>query len=373
MASIIAGLDKMVNQEIERLGTNLIFVTKFRPDVNHGDLSEEERNRDPITIEEAMAIKVMCPTVNGVAPMNYYFRPGGNVVKYKGRQANRPQIFGTLPDFEYVRNRYVDRGRFLNEFDVEHRSMVTVIGSDVAAALFPGEDPLDKEIRVNSRRFRVIGVVEEKPPFLGESDNNFVILPFSTFVKIHPWEEELSLAVSAISHEKLNQAIDEITATLRKVRGVPYDKPDNFAVFTQDNIRDQVGTITNTIYLVMIAISSVGLLVGGVGVMNIMLVSVTERTREIGVRKAVGARRNNILFQFLTEAMTLSGTGGVIGIGLGVMIAFATNVLFSLPFTISMPWLIIGFTVSIVVGLTAGVYPAYKAAKVDPIVSLHYE
>jgi len=373
MASIISGLDKMVMNEIESMGSNVLYVTKFPPDVDYDKLTDEERNRKPIDYEAVQAVLDFCPTVTAVAPRNYYSLPGGNIVKYKNNQANRPGLFGTLPDYVKVENRNVGRGRFFNEFDMERRAMVCVIGSDVAKALFPYQDPIEKSIRINSRQFRVIGVMEEKEPFLGESDNNFVILPYSTFEKLHPWEKELFLQASARSAAEIPQAIDEITAVLRRIRGVPYDKPDDFAIWTQENIKEIVNNITQYIYIAMIVISSVGLMVGGVGVMNIMLVSVTERTREIGIRKAIGAKRMNILIQFLTEAMTLSGSGGILGIFAGILLAFISKLIFSMPFTVSIVWMTIGFTVSVMVGLTAGLYPAYKAARVDPIVSLRYE
>ncbi len=373
MASIISGLDKMVNSEIESMGSNVLFVTKFPPDVDFDKLTEEERNRKPINFAAVQAIQEFCPSVTAVAPRNYYTAQGGNNVKYKNNQANRPSLFGTLPDYVKVENRNIGRGRFINEVDMERRATVCVIGSDVAKALFPYEDPIEKSIRVNSRVFRVIGVMEEKAPFLGESDNNFVIIPYSTFEKLYPWEEELFLQVSAKSAQDIPQAMDEITAVLRRLRGVPYDKPDDFAIWTQENIKEIVGNITQYIYIAMIVISSVGLMVGGVGVMNIMLVSVTERTREIGIRKAIGAKRMNILIQFLTEAMTLAGSGGVLGILAGIFLAFLSKLIFSMPFTVSILWLVIGFSVSVMVGLTAGIYPAYKAARVDPIISLRYE
>ncbi len=373
MASIISGLDKMVMNEIESMGSNVLYVTKFPPDVDYDKLTEEERNRKPIDFEAVQAIIDFCPSITAVAPRNYYAPPGGNVVKYKGNQANRPGMFGTLPDYVKVENRNVGRGRFFNEFDMERRAMVCVIGSDVAKALFPHEDPVEKQIRVNSRQFRVIGVMEEKEPFLGESDNNFVILPYATYEKLIPWEKELFLQASAASPQTMDQAKDEITSVLRRIRGVPYHKPDNFAIWTQDNIKDAVNNITQYIYIAMIVISSVGLMVGGVGVMNIMLVSVTERTREIGIRKAIGAKKLNILIQFLTEATTLACSGGVLGIFAGILLAFLSKLIFSMPFTVSILWMVLGFSVSVLVGLVAGIYPAYKAARVDPIISLRYE
>ncbi len=375
MASIIAGLDKMVNRQIEELGTNVLFVTKFPPDTDYDKLTEDERNRPPIDFDAVQAILDYCPSVSGVAPRNYYSARGGNVVKYRGNQANRPALFGTLPDYPRVNNRDVSQGRFFNEVDLERRAMVSVIGSDVSKALFSktGDDPIGRDIRINSREFRVIGVMDEDEPFMGDADNNFIAIPYTTFAKLIPWEKELFLQVSARSAQHIDQAIEEITTVLRRQRGVPYEKPNNFAIWTQENLKEMVGDITKYIYIAMIVISSVGLMVGGVGVMNIMLVSVTERTREIGIRKAIGARRINILTQFLTEAMTLSGTGGILGIFCGILLAFLVKLIFSMPFTVSIVWMMIGFSVSVFVGLAAGIYPAYKAARVDPIISLRYE
>ncbi|MBN2384232.1 ABC transporter permease [bacterium] len=373
MASIIAGLDRKVVEEIENMGSNVLYVTKFAPNINYDQLSEEERNRKPITFEAAQAIIDFCPTVDGVSPQNFYTAPGGNIVKYKNNQANQPALFGTLPDYIRVNKRFVGQGRFIDQFDMERRGMVCVIGSDVQNALFPYGDVVGQDIRINARKFNVIGVMEEKPAFMGHSENNYIIIPYSTFEKMFPWEKELFLQVSARDYSLIDKAREEITIVMRRIRGVPYNKPDDFAIWTQENLKEQVKKISQYIYIAMIVISSIGLMVGGVGVMNIMLVSVTERTREIGVRKAIGARRLNILIQFLTEAMTLSGSGGVLGILVGILIAFLVNVIFSLPFTISVFWVLVGFSVAILVGLSAGIYPAYKAARVDPIISLRYE
>lgn len=376
MASIIAGLDNQVTKEIEGLGSNSIFVTKFPPDTDYGKLTEEERNRKPIDYEATQAILKNCPSVNGVAPQNYYRARGGNIVKYKNNQANSPSFFGTLPAYPQVTTRNIARGRFFNQLDMQRRAMVCVIGDDVAKALFPTGDPLLKQIRVNNRPFTVIGVMERLDESMfndGSGNNNYITIPYSTYEKLIPWEKELFLQVSAVSMEDMPQAIDEITTVMRRLRGVPYDKPNDFSVWTQERLKDIAGDIAGVIYMISLSISGLGLMVGGIGVANIMLVSVTERTREIGVRKALGARKVNILWQFLTEAMTLSGTGGVIGIIFGILIAFIVKLIGNWPFTVSIVWIVIGFSVSVAVGLIAGVYPAYKAARTDPIISLRYE
>jgi len=375
MTSLVQGLDSAVQQSINDLGSNILFVSRFPPNTNYDDLSDEERNRKEMTTDEAIAIRENCPAVEAVSPENHYHRTrGGNVVKYKGRRANRPGIVGVWPDYQKVHNTVLVGGRFISRIDENTRAQVCVIGHDVSQALFPNEPAIDKEIRVNNYRFLVVGVMEKKEMMFDDnSQNNTVIIPLSTKQKMVPWDKALGLAVSAKSADLIDEAKEEITMTLRQVRRVPYDKENDFAIFGQEQIREMVGNITQYIYLAMIVISSVGLMVGGVGVMNIMLVSVTERTREIGVRKAIGARKNNILWQFLIEAMTLSGTGGILGIVLGVGTSFLVGMLTPLPFGISALFISLGFAVAVTVGLLAGMYPAYRAAKVDPIESLRYE
>ena len=209
--------------------------------------------------------------------------------------------------------------------------------------------------------------------FGDDDENRMAIIPLSTFSKQYPWEEALFLVVRGRSYEEMEQALDEVTGVLRNYRKVPFNKKDNFALSTQDQFKEFVGNITEYIYLAMIIITSVGLMVGGIGVMNIMLVSVTERTREIGIRKAIGAKRMNIILQFLTEAMTLSGTGGVIGVIFGILIGLIVNGIAGFPLTVSVLWIFVGFIVSVSVGLISGVYPAIKAAYLDPIEALRYE
>jgi len=374
MASVINGLDSAAKQEVDRRGSNIIHVSKWAPDTDFDDLTDEERNRKPITVGEAQAILKNCPSVDGVAPQNYYFKPGGNVVKYSGKQANNPRLMGTWPDYIEVRDRNVEQGRFLSDVDEQFRLNVAVIGYDVANTLFEREPAVGKEIRVNGVRFEVIGVLERQESNFGNSfENQIVIMPLSTFEKLHPWEEELGLDVRAASYEQIDQAKEEMTSVLRQYRKVPFGEDNNFDLSTQEQFKEQIESITKYIYLAGLIITSVGLMVGGIGVMNIMLVSVTERTREIGVRKAIGAKRSNIILQFLTEAMTLSGAGGLVGIAIGVGLGLLINSLAGFPLTISVFWMVLGFVVAVSVGLVSGVYPAVKAAWLDPIDALRYE
>jgi len=375
MVSIIQGLNNSMAKQIESLGSNVIYVTKFKM-VQLGNISEEERHRKEITYEDAMAIRQSCPSVGEVSPQNY--GPGSHIAKYGKEEDTRFQLAGVLPEYEMVNNNFIAEGRFFTDTDVNYRTEVVVLGSEVKKKLFPYIDPIGREILLGGatfapKKFMVIGVMEERPNLLGENMNNFILLPYWTFMKLYPQEKGLLLIVRPKSPALISRAIDEITELMRRRRALPPDKPNDFAVSTQDDLMEVYHQITTGVYMAMVVISSIGLLVGGVGVMNIMLVSVTERTREIGVRKAIGAKKRDIVWQFLIEAMTLSGTGGVLGILVGVLLSQLIALTTPLPASISLPWVIIGFSVAVSVGLIFGIYPAYRAAKVDPIVSLRYE
>ena len=373
MVSLITGLNNSMARQIESLGSNVIYVSKYKPGIVIGHRSSEERNRKGITYDDAEAILANCSLIDAVSPENHYWQQGGNTAKYEGNEALRPDFVGVLPTYQDVNNTNMAEGRFLSDIDNHFRRMVCVLGADVAEALFPSLDPVGKDILVNGRRYNVVGVVEKRESLLGESMNNYILIPYNTFAKLFPWEKELWLECRTPSPELIPAAIDQVTELMRRRRGVAYDKPEDFAVFTQESLMEQYRSITGAIYIAMVVISSIGLMVGGVGVMNIMLVSVTERTREIGIRKAIGARRKNIVWQFLIEAMTLSGLGGVMGILIGMGLALLINAVSPLPAAVSLPWVLIAFSVAVMVGLVFGIYPAYRAAKVDPIVSLHYE
>jgi putative ABC transport system permease protein len=373
MVALIQGLNSSVENDIQAMGSNVIYITKYPFNTNWDELTEKERNREPITLAEANVISELCPSVDGVAPQNHYFRPGGNVAKYKENTSRNTDLFGTSVDYELVNNHYIEKGRFFLESEDRHRAMVCVIGHDIAATLFTRGDPIGEQMLFNNLRLKVVGVMEKRKTTFGEGQDNMVIIPYGTFQKLFPWEEELFLAVRASNAGLMETAQDEIRQALRRLRGVKYSDEDDFAMATQESILGFYNDITKGIWIAMIAISSVGLMVGGIGVLNIMLVSVTERTREIGVRKAIGARRVNVFFQFLVEAMTLSGTGGVIGIVFGLLAAFVISAVSPLPMVVPVVWVFAAFAVSVGVGLAAGVIPAWRAASVDPIVSLHYE
>jgi len=375
LASVINGFNGAMEAEIEAIGsTTIIEIQRFGPGTDWDDLTEEERNRPFLTAGEANIIKATCPAVDGVAPMNHHWEQPSNTIKYSNQKVEGHRFLGTWPDFLGVLNRSMKSGRFVSKVDLDLRANVVVLGDDIAENLFEGIDPVGKEVRLNGNLLEVVGVLNHlESNFEEDWQNNLAIIPLSTFEKFHPWDEALTLTARAESLEKLDQAKEEIISALRIYRNVPFNKENNFALTTQDTYKEQAENITQYIYLGGLTITLVGLMVGGIGVMNIMLVSVTERTREIGVRKAIGAKRSNILLQFLTEAMTLSGTGGVIGIIFGVVAGLGINAILEFPITISIFWVITGFVGSVSVGLVSGVYPAYKASRLDPIEALRYE
>ncbi len=374
MVAIIQGLNKSMAEQIASLGSNAIFVSRYKPGISINGHNEEERNRKRLTVEDAFAIKEFCPSVEAVSPSKSWWQyPDGNHARYRSYEVTRPELSGVTPDYQIVYNLILEQGRFFNEMDMFYRTYTVVLGADVAEGLFPHEDPIGKTIMVNKGKFTVIGIAEERKSLLGKSMDNYVLIPLSTYEKIYPGDEGVWIGVQAKKNSLMDEAIDEMTELLRRRRGVPYDKPNDFAIFTQEALMDIYRQITGAIYLVMIVISSIALLVGGVGVMNIMLVSVKERTREIGIRKAIGARRRDILWQFLVEAMAMTGSGGLLGIAFGLSAAMIINAATPLAATVSIPSMVIGFSFSVGVGLFFGIYPATRAAKLDPIEALRYE
>ena len=269
-------------------------------------------------------------------------------------------------------------GRWINQSDHRHRSNVLVLGYNTAETLFPNMDnAIGKEVELEGRVFHVIGVLEKRKSGLNPGDNaedNMAEIPIGAFTKLHPEVDDYWITLKPVSQEAMPAAIDQAEGLLRRRRGLAYDKPNDFAVFTQDAFTDLWNQVSGGIFAVMLAISSVALMVGGVGVMNIMLVSVTERTKEIGIRKAVGATRRTIMIQFLLEAVCLTTLGGILGIGAGALVTSGIRAAAPfLPAAMSPFWVALGFSTSVAVGLIFGLYPAYKAAKLDPIEALRYE
>jgi putative ABC transport system permease protein len=377
VASIFQGLDREVVDLANQFGTRTIWVYKLQIGFAHR-LTREERLRKPLTYEDAMAIRDECPSVEEVSVMLF-----GEItqigltptsVKYKGKEMVDAQFSGATPQHIRLVNATLTDGRFYSEADDLHRRDVAVIGDEVVKRFFEHEDPLGKSILVDGRSFEVIGVFGKFKEFLGDnSDDRSILIPYWTYKKLHPDAKENFISVLAYPG-KVSQALDELTGLLRRRRHVKPSEPDSFGMATAESLVREFRALMSTVVLVTVVISSIGLLVGGIGVMNIMLVSVTERTREIGVRKAIGARRRDITWQFLFEAMTLTAVGGVLGILLGCTSSLLIRTFVpQLPSTVPLWSVVAGFAVAVSIGLLFGMWPAIKASRLDPIVALRYE
>jgi putative ABC transport system permease protein len=374
IASVLTGARQNIVSDIEELGTNTIVVFHLNLNaINTGRRPREEMLRKPITVEDGQAIQEQCPSVQDVSWRGVPFN-SRVTVKRGPNTMNGGSFLGVSADFVSVTYLKLSAGRFFTETEDAHRMPVAVIGSDASDSLFPNADPIGKEILINGHPFTVIGLTEKsKTGSMSEGADNYVVVPYGTYHKMMPWEDKNLLYIRARSGMR-EAAMDEIQSCLRRRRGVKPSEPNNFDLTTSDRVIQQLDSVLAIIGLVAISISSVGLLVGGIGVMNIMLVSVTERTREIGIRKALGATKKDIVLQFLFEAMTLTGVGGIFGIVLAIGISYLIVALVpALPSAIPIWSVIAGISVSVAVGLIFGVWPARKAAQLDPIEALRYE
>jgi ABC-type antimicrobial peptide transport system permease subunit len=373
IASIISGIDTAVKKEVESFGTRSIFIAKFEPGIRIGRLSREERMRKELTLDDAMAIAKL-PAVEVSVPFldvtNNFF--GQKIlVTANGKTSAAVSLQGTLPEFEKAGTEIITEGRFFSEFENDNNERVCVLGSSVVENFFPYASPIDKTIEIAGQDFRVVGTLEKRETFISSDDqNNVIYLPFGVVRKLKPNADDVFIMAVA-RPGMMDEAKDQITDLLRVRRQVHFGQPNSFGMATAETIIEQFRSILGGVAIAMVVISSVGLMVGGIGVMNIMLVSVTERTREIGVRKAIGARRADILWQFLIEAMTLTGMGGLIGLILGWLTTLLIRML--VPSYVPLWAPIGGFVASVGIGLVFGLWPAWKAARLDPIESLRYE
>ncbi len=380
VASILTGLRQSIVAMIEEYGTNNIYV--FHLSTGFGPDDRSERTRKPLTEADAEAILAQSSAVEDIALVapgigNFGAASFDDNITYEGKNYRRANTDGVSPNYDKISNLVLREGRFITEADDQQRRNVLVIGVNAADALFPNKEGeiVGKIVRMNGTTWEIIGVIEKrKAGFFGENEEDSkVFLPFRTARKVAPQRDFILHIISAKTGQ-VQAALLDAESVLRQRRGVKYGEPNNFDIKTADNFIEQFDSITAMVGLIAIAISSLGLLVGGIGVMNIMLVSVTERTKEIGIRKAIGATRGAIVLQFLLEAMTLTFFGGIVGVILAVVVSQLVMLFIpSLPASIPMWAVIAGLTVSIGVGLVFGVLPARKAAKLDPIECLRYE
>ena len=373
VAALITGFDAQIQENIKQFGADTAFISRWDQGP-HGDRRpKEERERKPLTLDDAEAIKEGCPAVKNVtAFLIWWEQPhtvrtkAGSVsaIDFRGVQANFGQVYANAATLA---------GRFISEGDDLHREKVVMLGENVAPVLFPEGNPVGKDVMIDGSDFQVIGVVEKpKGGFgLGDEDRR-VLIPYNTFRKIYPGAYENMFRMQAYPN-KLDQAVDQATEALRRRRNVPYNAKNSFSIETPQQQVEEFHNIVGMVALATVVLSSIGLLIGGVGVMNIMLVSVTERTREIGIRKAIGAKSRDIIWQFLLEAMTLTGAGGVIALILVNGLVLLIRVGLKWPGSVPVWAAFTGIVVSVSIGLIFGVWPAMKAAKLDPVEALRYE
>lgn len=379
MSSIISGIDTAFRKEIESYGTRSIFLYKFDIGIRTSAPTREERMRKPLTMEDADALRTLASVETAVPFLevsNDYFGQKILVTGKNGKTSSAVMMNGTLPDLEKANTEVLMEGRWFTEQESDAKMDVCMIGDTVKQGYFPYESAIGKTLDIGGREFTVVGQLQKREQLFGgggggnADQSNIIYMPIGAALKLKPFAEDLF--IMAVAREGMTQqAQNDIEDMLRIRRDVKFGEPNNFGMATADSIVQSFRSISAATFLAMFVISSIGLLIGGIGVMNIMLVSVTERTREIGIRKAVGAKQTDILLQFLIEAATLTGFGGVLGLGIGYLLTFIVGIFFHSY----VPWWapIMGFGASIGIGIVFGLFPAWKAARLDPIESLRYE
>jgi len=378
ISSIISGISVAVSKEVESFGTRSIFLYKMDIGIRTSAPTREERMRKPLTLDDAEAISALS-TVEVAVPFldisNNFFGQKINVTGKNGKTSSSVQLNGTLPQMAETTTEVLVDGRWFSAGENEAKTNVAVIGDFVREAYFPFENPLGQTLEIGGQEFRIIGLLQKREQLFGggggnNDQSNIVYMPMGAALKLKPNADDLFIL--AVAREGyLEQAKDQVQDLLRQRRNVKFGDKNNFAMETAASLIDQFQAITGGVFLAMVIISSVGLMIGGIGVMNIMLVSVTERTREIGIRKAIGAKQRDILTQFLIEAATLTGFGGIVGLLIGWGLSFLVQLVFPSYVPLWAP--IAGFVASVGIGLIFGLFPAWKAARLDPIESLRYE
>ena len=371
MMSIIGALDQHMRNTLAVLGGSSFTVQKY-PAVQMGKLDEKYHNRDDITFEELESLQRFdFSAIDEVIPVEAEF---SGRIRYRDK-TTKPTVRTWCADRNWlkVENRHMKSGRFFTDYDLEHKRNVMVMGMDIVEELFPYIDPVGKEVKAMGKKFKVVGVLDEKGQVFGQSQDNLVAIPSTTFQKIFGSDRSIAITIKAHSPELIPEAMEEAISALRVIRKVPPGEENDFEIATQDSVMNTLKDLTGFVFVAAVVICGISLIVGGIGIMNIMLVSVTERTREIGVRKAIGARKKDIMNQFLTEAIIVCMAGGFLGVLAGAAIGAVVSAFLNMPPVIPVWSIFLGLGFSVLIGIVFGVYPAMKAARLDPIVALRYE
>ncbi|NIP43318.1 MAG: FtsX-like permease family protein [candidate division Zixibacteria bacterium] len=370
IVSIVVGMNEKVTGLINNMGTTTFFVSKFGVDDYHSeDAFREARRRKDIKFRDVQAIEKDCRLCEEVGARTMTFRQ----LKHGPNKLNSVVIVGTTSNFIKITDFEVAEGRIHSEFEQDRYRQVALIGDKIREELYEGEDPIGKELKIGIHKFEIIGLAKPRGSMLGEDLDEFVIIPITTLLKNYGSHRSLDIFIKAPTEEAMQETIDQARVILRARRHVDFQDEDDFAVTTSEDWLEFYGRVTGTIQIVAIAIPLIALVVAGIVVMNIMMVSVTERTREIGIRKSLGARKRHIMLQFLSEALMMSLFGGALGIAFGILLAKVLTQEGDLPFVISQTAILGGIFISTGVGVIFGLYPAMKGARLDPVDAMRYE
>ncbi len=366
--SFVEGLNQFVSKKLLNAGANAFYVDSYGF-VTSREAFDEVKNNPPVELGDAEALEAGVPSASMIVPG----ADGFDHVRYKNKDLKGVAVHGRGSGWEIIEDFNLAAGRTISELDDSRRQLVCVIGSEIAEDLFGNLDPIGRQIRVGPDTYEVIGVMEAKGKLFGSSQDRFVTMPVRTYVKYREERPYLTIAIKAVDQASLPVAQQEARNVMRARRHLGPLRKDNFGITTSENVLDLYRTLTGGIFVVTIGVAAISLIVGGIVIMNIMLVSVTERTREIGIRKAMGARRRDTLTQFLVEATTLALTGGIVGVVIGVLLALLAGAVSPLPTAVSVPGIVLGILMSAGIGMFFGSYPAWRAARLDPIEALRYE